>query len=233
MLPLEVNSRSAFSAVILKTMIKAILFDLDGTLLNTLPDIRRHLNDALTAHGFPEIDFETAKQCIGDGARKLVERALPAGAPFSEEVFEDFSRRYAANDNSLTCFYDGEKEFLDRLVARGIKFGIVTNKPQDATLGCVEKFFKEYPLAFVSGDSGAFPCKPDPSLALYAALTMRTPVGECAFVGDGETDVGTALNGGMFGVSTLWGYRSKSELEKAGATRFAYNFEELEKILFP
>ena len=213
-------------------MIKAILFDLDGTLLNTLPDIRRHLNDALTAHGYPAIGEEQAKHCIGDGARKLVERAFPAGEKFSEEVFEDFSRRYAANDNSLTCLYDGEEEFLNRLVERGIKFGIVTNKPQDATLGCVEKFFKGYPLAFVSGDSGMFPCKPDPTLARYAALTMRVPVGECAFVGDGETDALTAINAGMFGVSTLWGYRTKEQLKEAGATRFADSFEELEKILF-
>ncbi len=213
-------------------MIKAILFDLDGTLLNTLPDIRRHLNDALVSHGYPAIDEARAMRCIGDGARKLVERSFPEGAKFSEEVFEDFSRRYAANDNSLTRLYDGEEEFLNRLTERGVKFGIVTNKPQDATLGCVEKFFKNFPLAFVSGDSGAFPCKPDPSLALYAALTMRVPLGECAFVGDGETDAMTAKNAGMFGVSTLWGYRSKEELEKAGATRFARDFEELEKILF-
>lgn len=200
--------------------------------MNTLPDIRRHLNDALTAHGYPAIGEEQARRCIGDGARKLVERAFPEGAEFSEEVFEDFSRRYAANDNSCSRLYDGEAEFLDGLVERGIKFGIVTNKPHDATLGCVDKFFKDYPLAFVSGESGAFPCKPDPSLALYAALTMRVPVKECAFVGDGETDALTAINSGMFGVSTLWGYRTKAELERAGATRFANSFKELEKILF-
>lgn len=213
-------------------MIKAILFDLDGTLLNTLPDIRRHLNDALTAHGYPAISEEQTRRCIGDGARRLVERAFPAGEKFSEEVFEDFSRRYATNDNSCSRLYDGETEFLKMLVKRGIKFGIVTNKPHEATLGCVEKFFREYPLAFVSGESGAFPCKPDPSLALYAALTMRVPVAECAFVGDGETDALTAKNSGMFGVSTLWGYRTRAELEKAGATRFASSFAELEKILF-
>ncbi len=212
--------------------IKAILFDLDGTLLDTLPDIRRHLNDALTAHGYPAIGEEQARRCIGDGARKLVERAFPEGADFSEAVFEDFTRRYAESDNSFSRLYEGETEFLDRLVKRGIKFGIVTNKPHEATLGCVEKFFKKYPLAFVGGESGSFPCKPDPSLALYAALTMRVPVGECAFAGDGETDALTAKNAGMFGVSTLWGYRSRAELEKVGATRFANSFEELEKILF-
>ena len=213
-------------------MIKAILFDLDGTLLNTVPDIQRHLNDALTAHGYPTVDEERVKVCIGDGIRELIARAVPAGTKFDEALLNDFAKRYAANDNALTCLYDGESEFLKRLVKRGIKFGIVTNKPHDATLGCVEKFFKEYPLDFVQGESGAFPCKPDPALARYAALTMRVPIKECAFVGDGETDAQTAINAGMFGVSTLWGYRSKEQLEKAGATRFAYTFEELEKILF-
>ena len=213
-------------------MIKAILFDLDGTLLNTLPDIRRHLNAALTAHGYPAIDEEQAKRCIGDGARALVARAFPAGAEFDEEVFEDFQNRYANNDNSCSCLYEGETEFLKRLTERGVQFGIVTNKPHAATLGCVEKFFKDYPLAFVKGETGDFPCKPDPTLARYAALTMRVPIKECAFVGDGETDALTAINGGMFGVSTLWGYRSKEHLVEAGATRFATTFEELEKILF-
>ena len=213
-------------------MMKAILFDLDGTLLNTLPDIRRHLNAALTSHGYPAIDEEQATRCIGDGARQLVERALPEGVAFDEAVLADFSKRYAANDNACSCLYDGEEAFLKRLVERGVKFGIVTNKLHAATLGCVEKFFKDYPLAFVRGETGEFPCKPDPSLALYAALSMRVPVGECAFVGDGETDAQTAINAGMFGVSTLWGYRSKEELEKVGATRFATTFDELEKILF-
>ena len=213
-------------------MVKAILFDLDGTLLNTLPDIRRHLNDALTAHGYPAIGEEQAKRCIGDGARALVARAFPEGVEFDEEVFEDFSKRYANNDNSCSCLYDGEEEFLKRLVERGVKFGIVTNKPHAATLGCVEKFFKDYPLEFVKGETGDFPCKPDPALARYAALSMRVPIKECAFVGDGETDALTAINAEMFGVSTLWGYRTKEQLKEAGATRFATTFEELEKILF-
>ena len=200
--------------------------------MNTVPDIQRHLNDALSAHGYPTVDAERVKVCIGDGIRELIARALPAGAQFDEALLADFAKRYAANDNSLTCLYEGETEFLNRLVERGVKFGIITNKPHDATMGCVKKFFKDYPLAIAQGESGAFPCKPDPALAVYAALKMRVPIHECAFVGDGETDALTAINAGMFGVSTLWGYRSKEQLKSVGATRFAATFEELEKILF-
>ncbi len=212
-------------------MIKAILFDLDGTLLDTLPDIRRHLNTALAKYGYPAIDGERTKRCIGDGAEALVQRALPENAEYFDEVFAEFSKLYAENDNSCTRLFDGEKEALKRYLDRCVTIAIVTNKPQDATEGCIKKFFGDVPLSFYSGHSGAFPCKPDPSLALYAALTMRVPVGECAFVGDGETDARTAINAGMFGVSTLWGYRSEEELREAGATRFARSFEELEKIL--
>lgn len=196
-----------------------------------MPDIRKHLNDALAAHGFPQITEEQTKRYIGNGAGKLVERALPDRSAF-EEVYADFMKRYAASDNSLVRFYEGEEEFLKRLAARDVKLGIVTNKPHQATLNCMKQFFGDIEWAFVSGDSGSFPCKPDPSLAIYAALSMRVPVGECAFVGDGETDVKTAINAGMFGIATLWGYRTKEELQEAGATRFANDFEELEKILF-
>ena len=214
-------------------MVKAILFDLDGTLLDTVGDIHRHLNEALCAHGYAEISLEETRRFIGDGARKLVERALPKDAKFSEELFSDFAQRYAESDNRLTKPYAGEREALKKFLDRGVRLGIVTNKPQAATVRCVEQFFSDIPFDFVQGDSGTFPCKPDPTLARYAALSMRVPVGECAFVGDGETDIRTARNAGMFSVAVLWGYRSREQLEGAGARTFAADFQELEKILFP
>lgn len=212
-------------------MVKAVIFDLDGTLLDTLPDILSHVNGMLRAYSYPEISIEETRSYIGDGARKLVERALPVGAENVDECFAYFKKSYAASDNALTKLFDGETEFLQRLKAKGLKTAVVTNKPQDATEGCVRKFFKDMQFDFVGGDSGAFPCKPDPSLARYAALSMRVSPAECVFAGDGETDVLTAKNAGMFGVACLWGYRSRSQLEAAGATRFARDFDELEKFL--
>ena len=109
--------------------------------------------------------------------------------------------------------------------------GVVTNKPQDAAENVLGQFFPEGFFDFIGGDSGLFPCKPDPSLARYAALSLRLAPGECAFVGDGEPDAKVALNAGMCGVSALWGYRTREQLEKAGATRFAADYKDLQKIL--
>ncbi|MGN0823069.1 MAG: HAD family hydrolase [Candidatus Gallimonas sp.] len=212
-------------------MIRAVLFDLDGTLLDTLSDIHGVLIDTLRRFGYPEITVEQTREYIGEGARRLIERALPDGADNTDECFAYFKERYAASGNAHTRLFDGEAEFLERLFARGIKAAIVTNKPQAATETVVAQFFPNLPFGFVGGDSGNFPCKPDPTLARFAALTMRVPIEECAFVGDGETDVQTAIAAGMQGVACLWGYRSRERLSEAGATRFASDFAELEKIL--
>ena len=211
--------------------LKAVFFDLDGTLLDTLQDIRFVLNKTLARYGYPEITTGQAREYIGEGARRLVERALPQGVPLSEQFFAEYAKDYAHCANTLTKPFDGIPELLKGLQAAGVKIGILTNKPKAATEECVKQFFAEIPFDYVGGDDGLFPCKPDPSRALYAALSLRLSPAECGFVGDGETDVLTALNAGMFGVSVLWGYRSEEELKAAGATRFASTVEELGKIL--
>lgn len=212
-------------------MIKAVLLDLDGTLLDTVEDIRASLNEALAAFSYPALTREQTCRFIGDGAYKLVERAVPAGTDNAEECYELFHKLYAANDGSRTRAFDGAEAFLKACKARGVKTAVVTNKPQDATFSCVKRFFQTE-FDFVGGDSGSFPCKPDPTLALYAALTMRVAPAECAFVGDGETDVLTAKRAGMKGVAVLWGYRSKEQLEGAGAKRFVTDFTELQDLIF-
>lgn len=211
-------------------MLRAILFDLDGTLLDTLPDIEERTNDMLARFGYPLITREQTRSYVGDGARRLVERALPANAENKSECYTYFKEHFAEGGGHTKLFL-GEEKCLNRLIAQGLKFGVVTNKPQDAAEKIIKAFFPRIPFEFVGGDSGLFPCKPDPSLALYAALSMRVAPAECAFVGDGETDVKTAINAGMFGVSALWGYRSREQLLNAGATVFAENFKQLEKIL--
>ena len=212
-------------------MLKAVLLDLDGTLLDTLGDIQYYVNEALAAFSFPPISRDQTRRFIGDGAWELMERAVPHGAKELEACYEYFREHFSRNTQERTRLYDGEIETLSALKARGLKLGVVTNKPQDATEGCIQKFFPEGLFDFVGGDTGSFPCKPDPSLAQYAALTLRVAPSECAFVGDGETDAMVARNAGMFGVSVLWGYRTKEELSRVGASRFVSSYEELFRIL--
>ncbi len=211
-------------------MTRAVLFDLDGTLLDTLPDIHFVLNETLKRFSYPQLTVKQTLAYIGEGAFRLVERALPPHADNMQAFFEEFKNVYAACENTNTCVFDGIDGLLVRLKAQGVKIGIVTNKPQEATEACVKRFFPDV-FEFVGGDSGNFPCKPDPSLAQYAALSLRVPFEECVFVGDGETDAQTAINAGMKGVSVLWGYRTREQLEQAGATRFASTVNELENFL--
>ena len=210
-------------------MIEAVFFDLDGTLLDTVPDIRMSLNETLAAFGYPQISEGEARQFVGNGARKLVERATPEGAPV-ERILADFRTRYAACANAHTRPYEGAKEFLVKAKAAGFKLAVITNKSQDATQRAVSQFFPGI-FDFVEGNSGAFPCKPDPALARYAALSLRVAPKDCVFVGDGETDVLTAKNTGMRSVAVLWGYRTREELEGAGARCFVRSYAELEKLL--
>lgn len=210
---------------------KAVFFDLDGTLLDTVPDIASSLNASLSRFGFPERTVEEVRRFVGDGARKLIERALPSSAlSKAEEVYSDFCTRYASSDNALTGHFYGVEELLSRLKGEGILLGVLTNKPQEATEKVIGRFFPNI-FDYVGGDSGLFPCKPDPTHVRYAMLRLRVAPCDCVLVGDGEPDVLTAKNAGMGCVSVLWGYRSKEELSSAGGRLFAKDAEELFEIL--
>ncbi len=209
---------------------RAVFFDLDGTILDTLPDIAFSLNEALSAYGYPACTLAQVRTFVGDGAAKLVQRALPAGAENADAVYAEFCKIYGASSHARTQPYGGMRELLEGLKGRGVKLAVVTNKPQGAARTSVAKFYPGI-FDYVGGDSGNFPCKPDPALARYCALTLRVAVGECVFVGDGEADVLTAKNAGMGCVSALWGYRTRGQLAAAGANAFASSPEELGKIL--
>jgi len=211
-------------------MIKAVLFDLDGTLLNTLDDIRYFVNEMLSRHGYPTISREQTAAYVGDGAKKLIERALPENADV-ESCFSEFMVRFSASDGKRTTLYDGELQTLVRLRERGMRLAVITNKPQAAADGCIRQFFPEKMFDFVGGDSGRFPRKPDPALSLYCAKVLHVPPSQCAFVGDGETDAEVAKAAGMHGIGALWGYRSKKQLLSVGANLFASDFSRLSNIL--
>ncbi len=213
-------------------MYKTIIFDLDGTLLNTSLDIHRVLNDTLAHFSLPQISLEKTLEYVGNGAKLLVQRAIPQSATVNfEEIYGYYAAHFAACDNSLTSLYEGEEEVLFNLKKAGVKLALVTNKPQNATEGVYNKHLKKFGFDFVAGNTQEYPLKPDPTLALFAAKITGANAEECLFVGDGETDVQTAINAKMDGLSVLWGYRTKAQLKAAGAKNFVESYSELEKFV--
>lgn len=214
-------------------MYKLVIFDLDGTLLNTSRDIQRVLNGSLAHFGLPTLSIEKTVEFIGDGARKLIQRALPKDKAFMlDELHAHYSKAFAECDNELTDLYDGAEELLSKLKAHDVKTAIVTNKPQRATDAVYAKLLSRFCFDCVIGQSEKYPLKPEPHSTLAVMEALHVEKEDCLFVGDGETDVKTAKNAGIDGVSALWGYRSRSQLKEAGAINFAQSYAQLEELIF-
>lgn len=212
-------------------MVKAIIFDLDGTLLNTAPDILRVLNRSLEKFSLPKVDLGSLYMMVGDGAHKLIERAVPSDRQqLVEDVYRDYIPAFAACDNANTVLYPGEGEVLTRLKTAGVKLCVLSNKPQAAAENVCADKLGGYGFDIVLGQ-GSFPLKPDPAGAEYIMRSLGVKREECVFTGDGETDVRTARNAGMPCISVLWGFRSRDALERAGATVFAENYTQYLQIL--
>lgn len=210
-------------------MYKAVIFDLDGTLLDSLNDILHVLNIALTHFGLPQITREQAQSYIGNGARELVRLAIGGeNSHRLDEILAFYKEKYAQSDNKLARLYDGEDEALTALKDKGVKLAILTNKPHAAAMRSNEVFFKSYTFDRIVGQRDGLPLKPDPQAVYNILEELGVKREECLFVGDGETDVETARNAKVDCVSVLWGYRTKEQLKEAGATRFAENFEKLQ-----
>lgn len=214
-------------------MVSLVIFDLDGTLLDTSRDIQRVLNQTLSAYGLPVLTLERTLECVGNGAKKLIERALPADrGELLGEVYAAYAKAFAACDNALTCLYDGEAEVLRELKANGIKTAIVTNKPQDATDGVYHQLLAPFGFDFVVGQSEKYPLKPAPDSTLAVIERAGVQKSDCLFVGDGETDIATARNAGVECVSVLWGYRPRRRLEEEGGKNFVQSYPELGEFIF-
>lgn len=213
-------------------MYKAVIFDLDGTLLDSLPDILSVLNYTLGKFGLPSVTYERAKTYIGNGARELVRLALGSQKEFMlDEVLSFYKTEYAQSDNALSRLYEGEEHTLIKLKEYGIKIAVLTNKPHDAALKAEEVFFKKFGFDCVQGQVDGQPLKPSPRSVNCVLDKLGVSAADCVFVGDGEADIAAARSVGMDCVSVLWGYRTKAQLIAAGATRTVENFDELEKII--
>lgn len=214
-------------------MVKGAIFDLDGTLVHSLPDLHDSMNAMLRFYGYPEIDEAAVRRNIGCGAAEFVLRSLPSHArDRAAECRKKYGEIYAAGGSPKTALFPGIADVLRALKAEGVRLAIVSNKPHKNTLQVYEKYLSDFDFDFVYGQQPGGSTKPDPegTLACLAALGLRPE--EAAFVGDGETDAETAIRAGTHGVSVLWGYRSEAELRAAGARLFARDAAELYDILF-
>ena len=201
---------------------KAIIFDLDGTLLNTLEDLADATNWALRKNGMPERALDEVRQFVGNGVRKLIERAVPGGEvnPLFEQTFEDFKRYYVVHCQDKTCLYDGIVEMLHALKERGFQLAIVSNKLQAGVDELYERYFKDT-VAVAVGERPEIQRKPAPDMVELALQALGVTKEEAVYVGDSDVDLQTARNSGLPCISVLWGFRDRAFLEAHGATCFA------------
>jgi phosphoglycolate phosphatase len=199
---------------------KAVIFDLDGTLLDTMEDIANSVNTGLAGMGFPEHEIEAYKPFIGEGREVLAERSLPKEERYPEQIkqlLDHLNREYTAHWADHTHSYVGIPEMLDTLSGMKLKMAILSNKPQEFTGVMVARLLSKWHFEIVAGAHPSIPKKPDPTMAQQICLEFSLSPSECIFVGDSEIDIVTANRAGMFAVGVLWGFRSREELLSSGA----------------
>jgi len=198
---------------------ETILFDFDGTLLYTIPDLADAVNFALQKYGYPTHDYPTVQSFVGNGVRLLVSRALPGGEdnPDIEKVFAAFSEYYDEHCVDKTAPYDGIMELLKALHGCGKKMAIVTNKYQEAAEELRKRFFADY-IPLIVGDIPGRERKPNAAPVFAALETLGVSAQGAVYVGDTEVDMQTAKNSGLDFIACAWGYRTKEFLEDLGVT---------------
>lgn len=208
------------SIEVYKNQIKCAVFDLDGTLLNTLKTINYYLNFALKKSGLGEVSIDDTRIFVGDGAKKLITRALRrvgAGEEYFDTVYEDYNKAYNSDPYYLTEPYDGIIEALDMLKSRGINLAVLSNKPDFATKSAVRHFFGDR-FTVVFGGRDNIPLKPAPDSLLSILSDLSVEADEVVYIGDSEPDILTAKNAKIeLSVSVSWGFRTRDQLISAGA----------------
>lgn len=199
--------------------IKAVIFDLDGTLLDTIADLADASNATLRKYNFPEHDERAYNYFVGDGLRTLMERAVPAGTSVEmvDACCATFNEIYDGLWHNKTQPYNGIQDMLNVLSKHGVCPAILSNKPHLFTKACVGHFFPEGLFALVFGQRDEVAKKPDPAGALEIAEKLGVQRDECVYVGDTSVDMRTGKGAGMFTIGVSWGFRPVEELREHGA----------------
>lgn len=214
-------------------MIKAVIFDLDGTLLNTIDDLGNSVNYMLKKLNYPTFTIDEYKYKVGNGMRSLIERSLPKDCQSESELenaLKIFMEHYEEHKTDNTAPYKGIPELLKKLRERGIKTAVVTNKADTAAKPLISGIF---PNLFdeVTGQKEGVPTKPDPTAVFNTMKTLGVVPEECIFVGDSSVDMKTAVNCKAKAVGVLWGFRKADELKENGAEALIEKPEELLKYI--
>ena len=214
-------------------MIKLAIFDLDGTLVNSLYDLADAVNKALADNGFPVHGYDEYRYFVGNGAKKLIERALPPGTPENvrEMIHSRFSENYHENCLAKTRAYEGTPELLERLSSAGVMCAVASNKPDEFSAHVVEGIFGKGVFTLIRGKREGVPVKPAPDIIRAIAEETGCELSETAMIGDSGVDVETAHNAGIKCIGCVWGFRGEEELVKAGADSIAHTPADIADII--
>lgn len=209
---------------------KLVIFDLDGTLLDTLDDLGAAVNHALQQRGFPSHSRDEYMKMVGHGARNLMSQALPMEHKDNEALIDaalaDFRAYYNAHIDVYTKPFPGIQELIATLHQEGVMLAVASNKFQEGTEHLIKEFFPEIPFVAVLGNRHGFPLKPNPEVVGEVLRKAGISSDQAVMVGDSDTDMETAANGGIQGIAVNWGYRDMSDWNHVD------NVEELQKTLF-
>ncbi len=217
-------------------MIKLLIFDLDGTLANTIEAIKHGLNLTMRHYGFPEHDYDSVRDMVGNGAKNLIRRACPEGTFSGEngeklfaEIYQNYCDMYSVTYLDTKECYEGIPEALAELKRRGYLISILSNKQDPFVKALAEQLLPKGVVSFAQGQT-ELPIKPDPTVPLMICDKFGLTPCECAFIGDSDVDVKTAKNAGMFSVAVTWGYRDAEMLKKLSPDAMADTASQLVKI---
>lgn len=216
-------------------MYKACIFDLDGTLTNTLESLTYSVNQTLIELGLREITKEQCRMFIGDGARCLMERALAAAGDtelvLAEQAMEVYGRIFQKNCTYQVTLYEGMAEMVQALREEGIQLNVLSNKPHAQAVKVVDTFFEAGTFAHVQGQIEGVPRKPNPKAVFMIAEKLHISKEECLYIGDSDVDMKTGNAAGVDTVGVSWGFRSREVLKEHGATYIIDKPEELVNII--